>query len=85
MINTRDYDFDTVIQLLRASSTGRLIESFIRVEYGESFLKSAWDAFLDIGDFFDEQFTDELAMINQFVLMLDDEADVKSMGLPVCL
>jgi len=85
MINTRDYDFDTIIQLLRASSDGCLIESFIRVEYGESFLKSAWDAFLDIGDFFDEQFTDELAMINQFVLMLDDETDVKSMGLPVCL
>lgn len=85
MINTRDYDFDSVIKLFRDSSTGCLIESFIRVEYGELFLKSAWDAFLDIGDFFDEQFTDELAMINQFVLMLDDEADIKSMGLSVCL
>ena len=85
MIKTCDYGFEAIIGLLRGSGEGCLIESFVRVEYGEAFLLSAWDAFRDLGEYFDEVYESERAMLNQFVLMLEDEVGLKDMGLPVCL
>lgn len=85
MTKTADYAFDRLIGLLRASNEGCLIESFVRVEHGEVFLLTAWDAFRDLGEYFDEVYESERAMLNQFVLMLEDEVGLKDMGLPVCL
>lgn len=85
MAKTDRYDFDAVIAAMRQCSTGCLIESFVRVEHGEAFLRAAWDAFKDLGEYFDEVYETETAMLNQFVLMLEDEVGLKDMGLPVCL
>lgn len=78
-------NFDAMLDKLRKYEAGRLIDSFVRVEFGESFLRSAWDAFVDIGEYFDEVYEGERQMLNQFVLLLEDEVDLKGMGLPVCL
>lgn len=85
MVRPDTYDFDSVTAALRRCSTGQLIDSFVRVEHGEVFLRSAWDAFRDLGEYFDEVYESETAMLNQFVLMLEDEVGLKDMGLPVCL
>lgn len=85
MIKTEKFDFDQMLSIMRSCETGCLIESFVRVEYGESFLKTAWDAFRDLGEYFDEEYDNVRAMANQFVLMLDDEVRFKDVGLPICL
>lgn len=79
------YDFEAMTGLLRSSDEGKLIDSFVRVEHGEVFLLTAWDAFRDLGEYFDEVYESERAMLNQFILMLEDEVGLKDMGLPVCL
>jgi len=85
MTKTKDYDFDRAIGLMRRSDSGKLIDSFVRVEHGEDFLRAAWDAFLDLGEYFDEVYEGERQMLNQFVLMLEDEVGLKDMGLPICV
>ena len=85
MTKPNTYDFDAIVGALRRCTAGRLIDSFVRVEHGEAFLMSAWDAFKDLGEYFDEVYESETAMLNQFVLMLEDEVGLKDMGLPVCL
>lgn len=85
MTKTADYDFDLITGLLRRCEAGRLIDSFVRVEHGEAFMRAAWDAFHDLGEYFDESYEGETAMLNQFVLMLEDEVGLKDMGIPVCL
>jgi len=85
MTKTKDYGFDRVIELLRMSESGQLIDSFVRVEHGEDFLRAAWDAFFDLGEYFDEMYEGERQMLNQFVLMLEDEVGLKDMGLPICV
>lgn len=85
MTKTKDFTFDRLIRALRSSEAGRLIDSFVRVERGEQFLRAAWDAFFDLGEYFDEVYESERAMLNQFVLMLEDEVGLKDMGLPVCV
>jgi hypothetical protein len=85
MTRTTNYDFERVIRLMREHSAGCLIESYVKVEHGEAFLRAAWDAFLDLGEYFDEVYEGERQMLNQFILMLEDEVRLKDMGLPVCL
>lgn len=85
MIKTVDVDFRQVISKMRHYESGCNIESFVRVEFGEEFLKTAWAAFQDMGEYFDEEFDNLEALTNQFILMLDDEVEFKSAGLPVCL
>lgn len=77
--------FDSMLDKLRGYEAGRLIDSFVRVEFGEDFLRAAWDAFVDLGEYFDEVYEGERQMLNQFVLLLEDEVDLKAMGIPVCL
>jgi len=85
MIKTKDTSYREVISTLRYFEAGCIIESFVKVEFGEEFLKTAWTAFQDIGDYFEEEFENIEALVNQFILMLDDEVEFKSAGLPVCL
>lgn len=85
MIKTVDTDFKQVISTMRHYESGCNIESFVRVEFGEEFLRTAWTAFQDMGEYFDEEFDSPEALANQFILMLDDEVEFKSAGLPVCL
>lgn len=85
MTRTKDFDFDRAMAVMRSSDAGKLIDSFVRVEHGEDFIVAAWDAFLDLGEYFDEVYESERAMLNQFVLMLEDEVGLKDMGLPVCV
>ena len=85
MTKTKDFTFDKVICTMRSSEAGCLIDSFVRIEHGEEFLRAAWDAFLDLGEYFDEIYESERAMLNQFVLMLEDEVGLKDMGLPICV
>lgn len=74
--------FDEIISMLRETDLGSMIESFIRVEYGECYLRAAWDAFKDIADFFDEEYLGDVAMLNQFLITLEDEVRFSDMGLP---
>lgn len=79
------YDFDSFIRVLRQTQSGCLAESYVRVEHGESFLRSAQEAFRDIGEYFDEEYFSEDHMVNQFLLMLEDEVGLKAAGLPTCI
>lgn len=77
--------FDAMLGKLRDHDGGCLIDSFVRVEFGEDFLRAAWDAFVDLGEYFDEVYESEVAMLNQFILLLEDEVGLQDMGLPICL
>lgn len=79
------YSYDSFLALLRTTEAGCLAESFVKVEHGEEFFKVAWMAFADLADYFDEEYFGEDAMLNQFLLMLDDEVDLKDAGLKVCI
>ena len=48
--------FEDMIYLLRQSDHGKVLDSFVRVEMGESWLRTAWEAFKDIADYFDEEY-----------------------------
>lgn len=65
--------FDQMIRLLRVSDHGKILDSFIRVEMGEEWLRTAWEAFKDIADYFDEEYLGDKAMLNQFLIMLEDD------------
>jgi hypothetical protein len=65
--------FEDMISLLRQSDHGKVLDSFVRVEMGESWLRTAWEAFKDIADYFDEEYLGNKAMLNQFLLMIEDD------------
>lgn len=65
--------FDAMISLLRDSDHGKVLDSFARVEMGEPWLRTAWEAFKDIADYFDEEYFGDKAMLNQFLLMIEDD------------
>jgi hypothetical protein len=65
--------FDDMISLLRCSDHGKVLDSFARVEMGEHWLRTAWEAFKDIADYFDEEYFGDTAMLNQFLLMIEDD------------
>lgn len=75
------YSFDAMINLLRTWKDGKILESFVRVEMGEEYLRAAWDAFKDIADFFDEEYLGDKAMLNQFLIALEDEIRFSEAGL----
>ena len=79
------HTYDSFLALLRRTEAGCLAESFVKVEHGEEFFKIAWMAFADLADYFDESYLSDDAMLNQFLLMLDDEVDLKDAGLKVCV
>jgi hypothetical protein len=58
---------------MRLTDNGKILESFVRVEMGESWLRTAWEAFKDIADYFDEEYLGDKAMLNQFLLMIEDD------------
>lgn len=76
------YSFDAMINLLRTWKDGKILESFVRVEMGEEYLRAAWDAFKDIAEFFDEEYLGDKAMLNQFLIALEDEVRFSEAGLP---
>jgi hypothetical protein len=65
--------FGKMISLLRKSDHGKVLESFVRVEMGEEWLATAWEAFKDIADYFDEEYLGDKAMLNQFLIMIEDD------------
>jgi hypothetical protein len=65
--------FGKMISLLRKSDHGKVLESFVRVEMGEEWLMTAWEAFKDIADYFDEEYLGDKAMLNQFLIMIEDD------------
>lgn len=75
------YSFEEMISLLRTWKDGKILESFVRVEMGEEYLRAAWDAFKDIADFFDEEYLGDKAMLNQFLIALEDEIRFSEAGL----
>ena len=79
------HTYESFLALLRQTEAGCLAESFVKVEHGEEFCKIAWMAFADLADYFDESYLSDDAMLNQFLLMLDDEVDLKDAGLKVCV
>lgn len=79
------YSFDAMINLLRTWKDGKILESFVRVEMGEEYLRAAWDAFKDIAEFFDEEYLGDKAMLNQFLIALEDEVRFSEAGLPWCV
>lgn len=85
MIEPSSYTFKSAIRAIRRHSRGCLIESFIRVEYGEQFLHAAWDAFSDIDEHHQNSHETEVAMLNQFVLMLEEGVCLDDAGIPACL
>jgi hypothetical protein len=65
--------FEEMIALLRQSDHGKILESFVRVEMGEEWLSTSWEAFKDIADYFDEEYLGNKAMLNQFLIMIEDD------------
>jgi len=65
--------FEDMIPIMRLTDNGKILESFVRVEMGESWLRTAWEAFKDIADYFDEEYLGDKAMLNQFLLMIEDD------------
>jgi hypothetical protein len=80
-----EHAFESMIRLLRTTARGCTIESFVRVEMGEEYLRAAWDAFKDIADFFDEEYLGNEAMLNQFLIALEDEVRFSELGIAPCL
>lgn len=77
--------FEDMVQLLRKSPTGKLIDSFVRVEMGQDYLQAAWDAFKDIAEYFDEEYLGNKAMLNQFLITIEDDIRFSDMGLKLPL
>jgi len=40
---------------------------------GEEWLSTSWEAFKDIADYFDEEYLGNKAMLNQFLIMIEDD------------
>ena len=77
--------FNSAIELIRQHPKGCLIESFIRVEYGEQYLHAAWDAFYDINEYHKINYETEITMLNGFFSMLMEEVYLECVDLPLCL
>jgi hypothetical protein len=85
MIEPSSYTFKSAIRAIRQHTRGCIIESFIRVEYGEQYLHAAWDAFSDIDEHHQNSYETEVTMLNQFILMLEEEVCLENMGIPAFL
>lgn len=81
MVRPETYDFDEMVRTLRRTDHGRLIDSFIRVEYGQEYMKAAWDAFRDISEYFHEEFEGGREMVSQFLLTLEEDVPFSDAGL----
>ena len=81
MVRPETYDFDEMIRTLRQTEHGRLLDSFIRVEFGLDQMKIAWDAFRDIAEYFHEEYEGGRQMVSQFLLSLEEEVPFSDMGL----
>jgi len=74
-------EFKQLVQILRQTSYGCLLDSFIRVEIGQDSMMAAWDAFRDIAIYFHEEYEGERQMVSQFLMTLEDEVPFIDMGL----
>jgi len=81
MVHPKTYDFDEMVRTLRQTSYGCLLDSFIRVEYGQDLMIVAWDAFQDVAEYFDEEYAGGREMVSQFLMTLEDEVPFADMGM----
>jgi hypothetical protein len=81
MVRPETYDFDEMIKTLRQTEHGRLLDSFVRVEFGQDQMEVAWDAFKDIAEYFHEEYESGRHMVSQFLLTLDQVVPFADMGL----
>jgi hypothetical protein len=81
MVQPKTCDFDEMTLILRETEYGRLLDSFIRVEYGQDNMMAAWDAFRDIGTYFDEEYEGGREMVSQFLMTLEEEVPFSDMGM----
>lgn len=81
MVRPETYDFDEMIRTLRQTDYGKLLDSFIRVEYGQDSMMAAWDAFRDVAEYFDEEYEGGRHMVSQFLMTLEEEVPFADMGL----
>lgn len=81
MVRPETYDFEEMIRTLRQTEHGRLLDSFIRVEYGQDNMMAAWDAFRDVAEYFDEEYEGGREMVSQFLMTLEEEVPFSDMGM----
>jgi len=81
LVQPETIDFNRLIRVMRQTSHGCLLESFIRVEIGQDSMMAAWDAFRDITMHFHEEYEEEKEMISQFLMTLQDEVPFIDMGM----
>lgn len=81
MVRPETYDFDEMIRTLRQTEHGRLLDSFIRVEYGQDNMMAAWDAFRDVAEYFHEEYEGGREMVSQFLMTLEEEVPFSDMGM----
>lgn len=77
--------FQEMLNILKSTHHGRVLDSFIRVEMGEDQFHAAWDSFKDVADYFDEEYYGERAMMSQFLMVLEEELEFANAGLRPCL
>ena len=81
VVYPKTIEFKQLVQILRQTSYGCLLDSFIRVEIGQDSMMAAWDAFRDIAIYFHEEYEGERQMVSQFLMTLEDEVPFIDMGL----
>lgn len=81
MVRPETYDFEEMISTLRQTNNGKLLDSFIRVEYGIDYMRAAWDAFRDVAEFFNEEYEGGREMVSQFLMTLEEEISFADAGL----
>lgn len=81
MVSPETYDFNEMVRTLRQTSYGCLLDSFIRVEYGQDTMMAAWDAFRDVAEYFNEEYEGGREMVSQFLMTLEEEVPFADMGM----
>ena len=81
LVHPETIDFNRLIRVMRQTSYGCLLESFIRVDIGQDSMMAAWDAFRDIAMYFHEEYEGEKEMVSQFLMTLEDEVPFMDMGM----
>jgi len=81
MVYPKAYDFEKMVNILRQTEYGRLLDSFIRIEYGQDLMVVAWDAFCDIAEYFNEEYEGSREMVSQFLMTLEEEVPFADMGM----
>lgn len=81
LVRPETIDFNRLIRVMRQTSHGCLLESFIRVEIGQDSMMAAWDAFQDMAVYFHEEYEGEKDMASQFLMTLADEVPFTDMGM----